>query len=429
MDLNINKIKKDLATVKTIKKELNNLRTLLLDEYITIDAENVIRSEIIKLESKLSTYKQRQLGEIDEEFLKSINPTRVEAIDLEDKTLIYLYRNLIVKAEITLIAAKPSSGKSLTTMALSNMALQDNINYVFYFDLDNSPTTLKKRGIDKIEQRWGERFQYHSPLQKKNGRVVKKEDIWHVITKLKTRNLKNILIVFDSAKNFLKAGADRDKNKDVSPLMDFFRILRDLGATVILLHHTNKPNKELGELTYAGSSAWEEDSSNAFLLSYNDYKKAFIFKPFKNRIGEIEETAFIYKEENHYLKKVDVEWAKETQIDETIRNEIIDFIKTSYQKPIYSQIMKHMQELGFTNKDKVNGIVQAGKGKYWKTTKVPEKNNRDIYELINKEARISQISPFNSDKSYFRGTKGEGFISDKSINNADKSSVMNICEY
>jgi replicative DNA helicase len=287
------------------------------------------------------------------------------------------------------------------------MALQDNINYVFYFDLDNSPTTLKKRGIDKIEQRWGERFQYHSPLQKKNGRVVKKEDIWHVITKLKTRNLKNILIVFDSAKNFLKAGADRDKNKDVSPLMDFFRILRDLGATVILLHHTNKPNKELGELTYAGSSAWEEDSSNAFLLSYNDYKKAFIFKPFKNRIGEIEETAFIYKEENHYLKKVDVEWAKETQIDETIRNEIIDFIKTSYQKPIYSQIMKHMQELGFTNKDKVNGIVQAGKGKYWKTTKVPEKNNRDIYELINKEARISQISPFNSDKSYFRGTKGE----------------------
>ena len=429
MNLSISKVKKDLATVKTLKKELNDLRTLLLDEYITIDAENVIRSEIIKLESKLSTYKQRQLGEIDEEFLKSINQTRVEAIDLEDKTLIYLYRNLIVKAEITLIAAKPSSGKSLTTMALSNMALQDNANYVFYFDLDNSPTTLKKRGIDKIEQRWGERFQYHSPLQKKNGRVVKKEDIWNVITKLKTRNLQNILIVFDSAKNFLKAGADRDKNKDVSPLMDFFRVLRDLGATVILLHHTNKPNKDLGELTYAGSSAWEEDSSNAFLLGYNDYKKTFIFTPFKNRIGDIEEIAFVYKEENHSLSQVEVEWAKETQLDETIRDEIIDFIKTSHQKPIYSQIMKHMQELGFTNKDKVNAIVQVGKGKYWKTTKVPEKNNRDIYELINKEARISQISPFNSDKSYFRGTKGGKFTSDKSINNADKSLIMNICEY
>lgn len=72
--------------------------------------------------------------------------------------------------------------------------------------------------------------------------------------------------MFDSAKNFLKSGADRDKNKDVSPLMEFFKQFRDLGATIILLHHTNKPNKDLDELTYAGSSAWEEDSSNAFFI-------------------------------------------------------------------------------------------------------------------------------------------------------------------
>jgi replicative DNA helicase len=426
MDLSVDKIKQELAYIKALKKEIDDLRGLLLDEYITQDAENVIRSEIIKLESVLSKHKVQQLGEIDQDFLNTINITKVEAIDLEDKTLVYLYDKLIVKAEITLIAAKPSSGKSLTTMALSNMSLQNNISYVFYFDLDNSPTTLKKRGIDKIEKRWGDRFQYHSPIKKKNGRVVKKEDIWNVITKLKTRNLQNILIVFDSAKNFLKAGADRDKNKDVSPLMDFFRVLRDLGATVILLHHTNKPNKDLGELTYAGSSAWEEDSSNAFLLSYNDYKKTFIFTPFKNRIGDIEEIAFVYKEENHSLSQVEVEWAKETQLDEVIRDEIIDFIKTSHQKPIYSQIMKHMQELGFTNKDKVNAMIQAGKNKYWKTTKIPEKNFKDVYELMERDARISQISPFSSDKSVFRGVKGNEVLSDKSFDTSDKSSNMNI---
>jgi len=32
---------------------MDDLRGLLLDEYITQDAENVIRSEIIKLESEL----------------------------------------------------------------------------------------------------------------------------------------------------------------------------------------------------------------------------------------------------------------------------------------------------------------------------------------------------------------------------------------
>jgi len=127
MDLSVDKIKKDLASIKALKKEMDDLRGLLLDEYITQDAENVIRSEITKLESALSKHKVQQLGEIDQDFLNSINITRVEAIDLEDKTLVYLYENLIVKAEITLIAAKPSSGKSLTTMALSNMSLQNNM--------------------------------------------------------------------------------------------------------------------------------------------------------------------------------------------------------------------------------------------------------------------------------------------------------------
>ena len=88
--------------------------------------------------------------------------------------------------------------------------------------------------------------------------------------------------------------------------------------------------------------------------------------------------------------------------------------------------MKHMQELGFTNKDKVNAMIQAGKNIYWKTTKIPEKNFKDVYELMERDARISQISPFSSDKSVFRGVKGNEVLSDKSFNTSDKSSNMNI---
>ncbi|MBE3022164.1 tyrosine-type recombinase/integrase [Campylobacter sp. 7477a] len=73
MDLSVDKIKQDLASIKALKKEMDDLRGLLLDEYITQDAENVIRSEIIKLESALSKYKVQQLGEIDQDFLNSIN--------------------------------------------------------------------------------------------------------------------------------------------------------------------------------------------------------------------------------------------------------------------------------------------------------------------------------------------------------------------
>lgn len=245
--------------------------------------------------------------------------------------------------------------------------------------------------------------------------------------------------MFDSAKNFLKSGADRDKNKDVSPLMEFFKQFRDLGATIILLHHTNKSNKDLDELTYAGSSAWEEDSSNAFLLKNNEYKRTFIFIPFKKRVGELEEIAFEYKEETHSLNKVDLEWAREDEVDEAIRNEIIDFIKTSNQKPNYSQIMKYINEQGYTNKDKANAVIQNNKNKYWRTTKIPEKNFRDVYELIKYEtletkieivyednSQISKISRINSDKSYFRDTKGKEVLSDKSSIYLDRSQNMNI---
>lgn len=42
------------------------------------------------------------------------------------------------------------------------------------------------------------------------------------------------------------------------------------------------------------------------------------------------------------------------------------------------------------------------------------------------DTRISQVSPFSSDKSVFRGIKGNEFLSDKSFDTSDKSSNMNI---
>ncbi|MFA7572050.1 MAG: hypothetical protein WCY75_12485 [Sulfurimonadaceae bacterium] len=49
MDLSVDKIKQDLASIKALKKEMDDLRGLLLDEYITQDAENVIRRATCRL--------------------------------------------------------------------------------------------------------------------------------------------------------------------------------------------------------------------------------------------------------------------------------------------------------------------------------------------------------------------------------------------
>lgn len=176
-------------------------------------------------------------------------------------------------------------------------------------------------------------------------------------------------------------GGDRSSNKDVSLLLDMTKRLRRQGATVFVLHHTNKPQKDFQELTYAGSSAFEEDVSNAYMLKYNSHRKAFIFKPFKNRVGQLQEKAFCYESNSKVLKELDLFWAKETPENEMMRIEIIEFIKSFDGAPNYSQIMKYIGDMGFA-KDRINETIQSGKGRYWMAKKIKEQYNKDVFELI-----------------------------------------------
>jgi replicative DNA helicase len=237
-----------------------------------------------------------------------------------------------------------------------------------------------------LKLKHGRKFRYFHESQASKG------DMWQIIKKMQKTDLSDTLVVKDSIKNFISG--DRDKNKDVSKIMDVLKSLRRQGATVLFLHHTNKPQKDLEELTYAGSSAWAEDTSNAFILKRNEHKNTFIFMPIKQRVGELREIAFKYIEESHQLEEVDVASAQETEVDESIRCEIINYLKNSSFQPTYSQIMQQLAEEGYTNKDKVNMVIQRGRKRYWKATKLQE-NNKDVYELIKAEqiTQIEQISP------------------------------------
>jgi len=392
------KIESDFKKKEAIKTRIKQLEELTMKDLNDEEIE-VIEAEIENLKNQIGQKESKKVDDLINQFEKfNLNQKKLEEIRVE-----YLSdNNLIVKNEVTMIAAKPSSGKSLTTLALANMALQANtIDYVFYFDLDNSLTTLKERNVGILRDKWNKRLQYIHPT------FATKQQIWQLINKLKQTNLTNALVIFDSAKNFM-VGGDRDKNRDVSKIMEVFKELRNNGATVILLHHTNRPQKDLSELVYAGSSAWEEDSSNAFILKQNNYKSTFLFQPIKNRVGELKDIAFSYNQD-HTLTQVDFEEAAETEEDQQIRNEVIDFIANN-PKCTYSQILQHVTSMGY-GKDKVNKVIQAGKSKHWQAIKNKAKQNRDEYilivtENISKKVEITDFVSDNkitSDKSYFRG--------------------------
>ena len=110
-------------------------------------------------------------------------------------------------------------------------------------------------------------------------------------------------------------------------------------------------------------------------------------------MGKLEEVAFEYQAQTHTLTKVDLVWAKETSEDEMMRIEIIDFIANFGGKPNYSEIMKYISDMGFA-KDRINRVIQEGKGKYWIAEILKEHNNKNVFVLI------SSIKPSDSsDKS------------------------------
>ena len=83
------------------------------------------------------------------------------------------------------------------------------------------------------------------------------------------------------------------------------------------------------------------------------------------------------------LIKINLDYALETNEDAEIKELILSFIKNHKDKPIYSDILKHLVDCGY-NKDRVNKIIQNGKNVCWKVTSLTQ-NNKTIYSLIDRE--------------------------------------------
>ena len=325
---------------------------------------------LLDLQEKLDNLVHvKQLKNIDEKFEKLISSLDLDINKIKDKKIEYLYDNFIMKNDITMIVSRPGIGKSLISVALCNMFLVDlKIARVIYLDGDNSAMTIKTRKIHKLKEKHGSIFNYIFELTT--------SDLYKIIGELKNKNLIDFLIVFDSVKNFIIG--DRNSHKDVTELMNILKELRNNGASIVFLHHQNKLNKDFNS-AFAGSSAFLEDVASAYELKKNEDQKTYIFTPLKDRNNISNSVAFVYNQDNT-ITQVDLDYALETNDDIEIRELILNFIKNQKDKPIYSDILKYIVHAGY-NKDKANKIIQNGKNKYWKSTKI-QQNNKLVFELL-----------------------------------------------
>lgn len=199
----IAKIEAKVKQKEAQKARLEHLERLRLSDFVDDNDLVEIDKEIQITKQKLNIKTTKSLNELDNLFDNfDLDPQKIEDTNFE-----YLFKNFIVKNELTMAAGAPGKGKSIMSVALCIMFLREqSIQSVIYFDGDNGSATIKERNIHKLKQKWGKKFRY---LHESS---CGKSQMFQVIKQLQKTNLTDVFIVFDSIKNFMNGG-DRDKNK------------------------------------------------------------------------------------------------------------------------------------------------------------------------------------------------------------------------
>jgi archaellum biogenesis ATPase FlaH len=294
---------------------------------------------------------------------------------------------LIPKQSITLLHGKGGIGKTWISLIIGNavskgidfMNLNTEQMFVVFIDFENSLPVLVER-VKKIDA--SEILFWHNTNETRPPKLDRGE--W-----TQYKNLPMGLLIFDT----LRASQSRDENssQDMAFIMSRLKELRDMGFTIILLHHTPKSN----DRTYKGSTALMDLADH--VLSLHRVRKGSLEdiddedEEGYYRFGTKEKTRY---EPFHIFLDFDPEKgfisAPDPDLEDMreLHNIIVELKDSQGELPIQSQILdKAKEELNFGN-IKTRKLLKRGESKYWNSTQIPERRNAKIFEPIQFDSLI-----------------------------------------
>lgn len=202
---------------------------------------------------------------------------------------VFVLSQIALLGEITVIYAKPNTGKTLLTLWLliqSIRAGRIQAEDVFYINADDSYKGL----VEKLELGEEHGFNMLSP----GHNDFKANDLTKYLAQLVANNdAKGKIIILDTAKKFV----DLMDKKSSSKFMDSAREFGSHGGTLILLAHTNKNRDADKKVVFGGTSDLVDDCDCAFTLDQTDDAggvKTVLFENIKNRGNCSHEVGFSY---------------------------------------------------------------------------------------------------------------------------------------
>ncbi len=274
-----------------------------------------------------------------------------------NKKVEYIIEDFLVEGTINILYASPGIGKSSFSMGLIDyLSLKSNI-YTSYFDYDNPIVMLSDRGMTSFIEKNNNSFDYIHP---DIVLLESKEVLDKLVEDCRENDYSNTLLIFDSATDF----CDETSDSSVKIFFRKLKILRNAGATIIVLHHTNKKDP-----SYKGSSIFRSASDNIFALSkefLNENEDYMLLENKKARIGRVRDTAFILNRKDWSLRKVEF---NEANIPKKERD-FIDKILVSLEENEEIGQSKLLESIGLNKGDK-KAIEYLNKfnNRYWQQIK------------------------------------------------------------
>ena len=336
-------------------------------------------------------------GHTKEELIEIIKQTPEWEVPKEDYPLSFLKKGsdlialecnvewvidrLVPKQSITLLHGKGGIGKTWISLILGN-AISKGISFmdlttqqmpIVFVDFENSLPVLVER-VKKIEA--SEVLFWHNTNEVRPPKLDRED--WE-----QYKSLPIGLLIFDTLR--ASQGKDENSSQDMASIMSRLKELRDMGFTILLLHHTPKSN----DRTYKGSTAIMDLADH--VLSLHKVKRGSLEDVDDDdeegyyRLGTKEKTRY---EPFHIFLDFDPEkgFVVAPDPDEEdmkgIYTLIVELRDSTGELPIQSQIFdKAKAELNIGN-SKTRKLLKKGAGKCWNSTQIPERRNAKVFEPI-----------------------------------------------
>ncbi len=164
----------------------------------------------------------------------------INSNDLLESHTHWLYPDFLVQQAITMFYGPPKQGKTWLLYGLTRHLCElEEVKKVYYVDYDNPKRQLKERKVDTLLDEYPDKLRYFSkgstPLR---GMALIEDISSHAVGD----NMRGFIFIFDSTRDFVD---DTGSSIQAKRFMENMKILREAGATVLLIHHTTKNAKAI----------------------------------------------------------------------------------------------------------------------------------------------------------------------------------------